>query len=74
MHLSGKTLRLHNVFHSCARRRDVGRGLRSLDFIRTFSVNGVRLQREHGAHGDDVERQSEVGHVELAQKVSKGAA
>ena len=34
----------------------------------------MRLQREHGADGDDVERQSEVGHVELAQKVSKGAA
>ena len=42
--------------------------------IRTFVVEGVRLQREHGADGDDIEGQREVGHVELGQKVSEGAA
>ena len=41
---------------------------------RTFVVDGVRLQREKCADGDDVERQGEVGHAELAQKVAEGAA
>ena len=39
----------------------------------TFVVDGVRLQREKGADGDDVERQGEVGHAKLAQKVAEGA-
>ena len=34
----------------------------------------MRLQREECADGDDVERQGEVGHAELAQKVAEGAA
>jgi hypothetical protein len=33
-----------------------------------------RLYCEHAAHDDHVEGQGEVGHVEAAEKVAKGAA
>ena len=63
VHLSGKTI----VSFVCA-------GRISVVLKRTFVVDEVRLQREKGADGDDVERQGEVGHAELAQKVAEGAA
>ena len=60
---------VRQLYHLCARARRV-----SVILKRTFVVDGVRLQREECADGDDVERQGEVGHAELAQKVAEGTA
>ena len=64
------TFQVRQSYHLCARARRV------LVFLKPtlVVVDGVRLQCEKCADGDDVERQGEVGHAELAQKVAEGAA
>ena len=82
VHVSGHVLPIHmemDPIHSCHgwcifKVRQLCTRRISVILKCTLVVDGVRLQREERADGDDVERQGEVGHAELAQKVAEGAA